>query len=191
MVLHRLWCHMGSALHRDANQRIHPRPFVRIRPVSTRDIGSRGQHERPTLRLLRLRTDVDSEARARDVAGRVGIGDGGDYDRVLDSDRSDGGHPPLHRLRRVICGDPGHHPHRHPRLLARHRRDQFRRHPDRTRPRWHDLPVHGLRRHMEFYRRGRRHRHPDHRVLLRGLPHPCVEIHRDVRGGREIPDGCG
>ena len=72
---------MGSALHRDANQRIHPRPFVRIRPVSTRDIGSRGQHERPTLRLLRLRTDVDSEARARDVVGRVGIGDGrGDDD---------------------------------------------------------------------------------------------------------------
>ena len=47
---------------------------------------------------------MDSETRARVVAGWRGIGVGGDYDRVLDTDRSDGDHPPLHRLRREMPG---------------------------------------------------------------------------------------
>ena len=74
--LHRLRCHLGAAFHRDANQRIHPHPFVRIRPVSTRHFRPSGGHQRATLRLIGLRTDVDAEARVGDVVGRRGIGDG-------------------------------------------------------------------------------------------------------------------
>lgn len=80
MDLHRLRCHLGPAFHRHQNQRIHPHQIVRIRPVSTRDIGSRRQHERTTLCLLRLRTDVDAEARIGDVVGGRGVGDGGGDD---------------------------------------------------------------------------------------------------------------
>ena len=78
--LHRLRCHLGSAFHRHQNQRIHPHQIVRIRPVSTRHFRSRRQHERTTLRLIRLRTDVDAETRTRVVVGRCGVGDGGGDD---------------------------------------------------------------------------------------------------------------
>ena len=132
---------------------------------------------------------MDTEARTRVVVGRCGVGDGrGDDDDDV-THRSDRGPPPLHRLRQHLHRYPQHRPRRN-RLLARHRHHQFRGHPDRARPRQHDLPVHRLRQHLEFHRRGRRRRHLDHRVLIRRVTHLCVEIHRDVVGGREIPNGC-
>ena len=76
----RLRCNLGPALHRHQNQRIHPHQIVRIRAVSNRDIGSRRERQRTTLRVLRLRTVVDSEARTWDVVGGCGVGDGGGDD---------------------------------------------------------------------------------------------------------------
>ena len=78
--LHQLRCHLGPAFHRHQNQRIHPHQVVRIGTISTRDIRSRGGHERTTLRLIRLRTDVDAETRSLDVVGGVGVGYGGGDD---------------------------------------------------------------------------------------------------------------
>ena len=93
---------LGPAFRRYDHQGIHPHQVVGIRPVSTRDSGSCGGRQRTILRLIRLRTDVDTETRTRIVAGRHGLGDGGGDDDDADTNRRDCDPPPLHRLRKYI-----------------------------------------------------------------------------------------